>query len=139
MSKMDFSQLIEQHVDLADESEKSKEENGQEEKSVEKEEISAGPSSFQKKDQVNEEEKKKEGKLMKAETQKVGKIGSETFMQYIQNGGTVIAITVLILHILSQGAYITSFWWLTYLIFLFYFTLLYILFLILQILDIAPK
>lgn len=138
MSKMDFSQLIEQHVDLADESEKSKEENGEEEKSVEKEEISAGPSSFQK-TFISEEEKKKEGKLMKAETQKVGKIGSETFMQYIQNGGTVIAITVLILHILSQGAYITSFWWLTYLIFLFYFTLLYILFLILQILDIAPK
>lgn len=112
MSKVDFSDLIGQHVDLdvEDDDLPNKEDKDVEEKQETKE-IREKPQGA---DAIKPEASKSDGKLTKAEAQKSGGVTMDSYKQYIWNGGTVVAILVLILHIISQSANVISYWWLTY-------------------------
>lgn len=114
MSKLDFSELIGQHVDLSVEGEHPEEEG---EKKEEKEEEEAKEKESDKKpidEPKKPEQPASDGKLTKAEAQKAGGVTSDSYKQYIWNGGTAVAILVLLFHIASQSANVVSFWWLTY-------------------------
>eukprot|EP00026_Physarum_polycephalum_P000482 Phypoly_transcript_00483.p1 GENE.Phypoly_transcript_00483~~Phypoly_transcript_00483.p1 ORF type:complete len:1415 (-),score=265.79 Phypoly_transcript_00483:241-4485(-) len=113
MSKLDFSELIGQHVDLTVEAEAGKQEVNPDER--DEPGMQEAMQQEQNPEQKNKEaEPKKDGTLIKAEEQKAGNLGGDTYKQYIYNGGAIVFIVVMIFHILSQGATIMSFWWLTF-------------------------
>lgn len=122
MSKMDFSDLIEQHVNLSVEDEqKLEQEEKQEEEAkkhaieeVEEEEAEEAEEAKEEEEECKVQSKSDRGKLTKAEVHKAGNVASESYKQYIWNGGVFVAILVLLFHILSQTANVISFWWLTY-------------------------
>lgn len=117
MSKMDFSDLIGQHVDLnIEEEDKPAEEEVKQEKEEEKVQAESSGANQRSAEEIKKDDDAamSKGKLITKETQKAGQVTGETYKQYITSGGTLVAIVVLLFHILSQGTNILSFWWLTY-------------------------
>ena len=111
MTKVDFSELIGQHVDLNVEAEASKVEINPDEPKAETKEVTQATTTEVKN---KEAEQKKDGKLVKAEEHRAGSVQSEAYKQYIYYGGTVVFILVMFFHVVSQAATIVSFWWLTH-------------------------
>jgi ABC-type sulfate/molybdate transport systems ATPase subunit len=113
MNKMDFSELIGQHVDLSAENPEEGQEKNEAEVEVQQE-ASPQPKETEAELKKADDAAKTAGKLTKAEAQKVGKVSTETYKQYAASGGAAVAVIVFLLHIISQGANVFSFWWLTY-------------------------
>jgi uncharacterized membrane protein YdbT with pleckstrin-like domain len=114
MNKMDFSELIGQHVDLSVEDERKVEEEQQEENKEQQEENEEQKQKVEKEQIAVPVADAAKGKLTKAEEHRSGGVHSDTYKDYIRSGGTLVAILVMLFHILSQGTNIVSFWWLTY-------------------------
>ncbi len=108
MGKLDFSELIGQHVDLT--VQQGEGDGGQASAEPNQTAAPASPVVVSKQD----EKPKHDGKLTKAEEVKAGGVAGTTVWQYIKAGGIFSAIIVILLHIVSQGDNNVPYWWLTY-------------------------